>query len=211
MKYLLLLCAFVSITYANVDWISTDSHFTYAPASSWSILSVTGSSGCGSEFLLGPRNPGIVTFVFPQASTLFQWWGYQRSDGGKASICVDGATGSACSTANYFNASTDGSEPPRLLFSMTGLSNFPHTVIITNIADPTFNNQFGQLTVDRITISGTSAEGTPPLNAAGTTIIEVPMTFSYRIPLTLGGHSPPLNGLSFIFLFFLYYRSHVPA
>ncbi|EJU04521.1 acid protease [Dacryopinax primogenitus] len=174
---------------------STDHAVTYSPTSSWDILSTQGSTGCGSQFLLGPRDNGTVNFVFPQPSTTFQWWGYQRSDGGLAQLCID----DSCQQVSYYNASTDGTESPRLLSSITGLSNTVHTLTITNLQDPAVTN-FGQLTVDHFVVDGppnisARVRASAPTFAADTEITTLPLNFSYHVPLVLGGHQPPVNVL----------------
>ncbi|KZO95676.1 acid protease [Calocera viscosa TUFC12733] len=167
---------------------STDSHITYTPTSSWSLLVEPGSSGCGSEFLLGARDGGGVTFTFPYTSTSWSWWGYQRSDGGVAQVCVDGAN---CYDFSYYNASTNGSESPRLLATIVGMSNAVHTISFTNIKDPAVN-AYGQLTVDRFVLDSTNAAPTFPSNTA---IYTVPLSLAYHAPLILGGHSPAVEVL----------------
>ncbi|EJU04520.1 acid protease [Dacryopinax primogenitus] len=136
---------------------STDPRITYSPASSWDLLREPGSTGPGSYFLLGPRNNGVVTFTFPQPSTTFQWWGwgYQRSDGDVAQICIDGG---ACQEYSYYNASTNGSENPRLLANIDGLSNSIHMIVMTNIEDQSVN-AFGQMTVDRFILDNYEPSG----------------------------------------------------
>ncbi|KZO95678.1 acid protease [Calocera viscosa TUFC12733] len=173
---------------------STDSHITYSPASSWNLLGEPGSTGCGSQFLLGPRNNATVTFTFPQSSTSWQWWGYQRSDGGLAQVCVDGAN---CLDFSYYNASTNGSESPRLLATLSALPNTMHTITITNVEDPAVN-QYGQMTVDRFIIDGSnpaSAAAVAPTFPSDTVLATVPLNFSYHAPLVLGGHQPPVSVL----------------
>ncbi|EJT96505.1 acid protease, partial [Dacryopinax primogenitus] len=167
---------------------STDSVVSYSPSGSWFILDEPGSAGCGTEFLLGARSNGIVTFTFPAPSTTLQWWGFQRSDGGVAQVCVDNLP---CTQFSYKNASTNGSENPRLLANITGLTNKVHTVTITNVLD-TSVNAFGQLTVDRFVLSGSLPAPTFPSN---TFISSVPLGFAYHAPIILGGNKPALNVL----------------
>ncbi|KZT51843.1 hypothetical protein CALCODRAFT_112758 [Calocera cornea HHB12733] len=44
---------------------STDPHIVYEPAGSWNLLGEPGSTGCGSQFLLGARDNASVSFTFP--------------------------------------------------------------------------------------------------------------------------------------------------
>ncbi|EJU04492.1 acid protease [Dacryopinax primogenitus] len=167
---------------------STDSEVNYSPSSNWTLLAAPGSAGCGSEFLLGDRDNGVVTVTFPYPFTALQWWGYQRSDGGLAQLCIDSLP---CSQFSYNNASTNGTENPRLLANITGLSNGIHTLTITNVEDPSVK-AFGQLNVDRFVLSGSIPAPTFPSN---TFISSVPLGFAYHAPMILGGNTPALNVL----------------
>jgi hypothetical protein len=191
MKYLVSLLAFASLALADIDYLTYDSHFTFSPTSAWTLVAGNDASGCGAHWDFS--QPGTFTFTFPQASTTFKWWGWQFSapQGGQATLCLDGATsGTSCHTVNYLNATAV--DAPIVLLSLTGLSNSVHTVTVTNIA-ATQGGAFGFLTVDRVSLAGTVS---PPSFAQGTTIATVPMAFSYHVPLTLGGHTPQLEGLS---------------
>jgi hypothetical protein len=193
MKVILALLALSSVALANVDYTSTDSHFTYTPASEWDVIGYYGSEGCGTEFFMAD-SAATVTFVFPVASTFFQWYGYQKLNGGKATVCVDNAPASSCQTVSFWNATVGDTDPPRMLFQQTGLSNATHTVTITSIIDPMIND-YGQLTMDHITLAGTVsvAPSTPPVFPAGTFVSSVPINSNWMAPISLGGHSPALN------------------
>jgi hypothetical protein len=114
-----------------------------------------------------------------------------------ATVCLDGATGSACSTVNTTDVT---SSTPIVLFSLTGLSNTVHTITVTNIPDPSQGGALGFLTVDRFSLDTTT---TAPFFATGSTIATVPVEFSYHVPLTLGGHTPALEGSLPLFLIYV--------
>jgi hypothetical protein len=186
------------LAYCKVDWLSSDGRFfTYTPASNWTYTSnwtfywQEGGSGCGSSFFDGTN--GSFTFKFPTPSTTFSWWGFQQPYG-KASVCLDGATGNNCHVVDYSNATLPYGAPTFNLFSATGLSNVTHTVTVTNIPDPDNSDLWGVLSVDRITLDGAYAALPPPKFPSDTTIVTIPMASPYHVNVTLGGHSPALNG-----------------
>jgi hypothetical protein len=190
MKSLLYFLAFGSLALADIDFFSDDPSFTYSPTSAFTMVGDFGASGCGGQWDLFSQ-PASFTFKFPTSSTSFKWWGWKfpAGQGGQASVCLDGAKGSACATVNTTDIT---SSTPIVLFSLTGLSNTIHTVTVTNIPDPSQGDALGMLTVDHFSIDGTVS---PPSFAQGTTLATVPMEPTYHIPLTLGGHSPPLEGV----------------
>jgi hypothetical protein len=195
MKYILAFLALSSVAWADLDFTSDDPHFTYTPTSDWEIIPWTGSSGCGTEFLMG-NDAAVVSFTFPVVSTFVQWWGFQKNSVGSARICIDNAPTSECQVVSYYNATTGDADSPRMLVQQTGLTNATHTITITititNLIDPTFSTS-GQLTVDRITLAGTTYSP-PPIFPPESWVTTVEMASPYFVSLTLGGHSPPLNG-----------------
>jgi hypothetical protein len=195
MKRLLSLLAFASLALGDINYYTYDSHFSFTPSPSWVVVG-DGTTACeAGEWLFG--SDGSFTFVFPQASTSFKWWGWQFTSGtgGLASICFDGAVGSACQTLSTVNATAAVS--PVLLYSTSNLSNDVHTVTISNLPDPSQGGFEGFLTVDYVSLDGTVPN---PVFPEGTTITTVPMGI-YRIPVVLGGHEPALNGTLRVFYF----------
>jgi hypothetical protein len=194
MKSLGTLLVLAASVLANVDYLSTDSHFSYTPANQWTPTSLPGSSGCGSE-TLQTRISAVATFKFPAASTIMQLWGYQQNTEGAATICVDGQS---CQTINYFNTSITGTEPPALLLSLTGLSNAVHTVTITN-SNATEYHVYGILSIDRITLAGTAPPvlTVPPPFPANTFITNTPLYLPWTAGMYLGGHPPIMLSMSF--------------
>ena len=75
--------------------------------------------------------------------TFYEFWAYQRSDGGLYSITVDGGSPNQI---DAYNQTSTGNDPPVRLYSATGLSNTPHIVTITNELD-TRVNHYGQMNV----------------------------------------------------------------
>jgi hypothetical protein len=147
---------------------------TYSPTTGvWQLPAIGVGAGCGGQTAFGPADTGSFSFTFPQPSTSFEWFGFQSTNAGKATVCFDGATGSSCDTANFFNASIAAEGATSSLYRKTGLSNAIHTVIVTNIADPSNGNQFGPITLDKVSLSGSVT--LPPTFAPDTFLTEIPL------------------------------------
>jgi hypothetical protein len=138
-----------------LDFVSTDNFFSFTPTSQfgWTITGASGS-GCAGQSAFGPNSAASFTFNFPQPSTSFEWHGYQSEFSGKATVCFDGATGSACDTVSYFNATA--APGATSLYRKTGLSNAVHSVIVTNIIDSSHGNQYGEITMDKVVLDGSA-------------------------------------------------------
>jgi hypothetical protein len=182
MKGFLSLISFAPLALAlSVDYFPWNSGFTFEPSSSWHTVSSNGSSGCGegnasSQWLFG--GDGSFTFVFSQPSTSFKWWGWQfpTGSGGLASVCFDGATGSACHTVSSVNDTQSTEQPPVVLFSASGLPNVSHTVTITNLPDPSQGGSEIFLTVDHISLDGYNIIPTFPEGTTLTSVALKPMS-----------------------------------
>jgi hypothetical protein len=194
MKRFLSLLTFASFALADIDYyvFNDNQDFTFTPSSSWGMVADGTPSCAGGKWLL-TGGEGSFTFIFPQASTTFKWWGWQFGEGagGLASICFDGAVGSACQTLNTVNATA--ADAPVILYATSSLSNAVHSVTISNIPDPSQGGAENFLTVDRISLEGTVGN---PVFPEGTTLTTVPM-YIYKIPVVLGGHELPLTGIFF--------------
>jgi hypothetical protein len=182
MKSVFTLLALAATALANVDYPYYDSHFTFTPGDQW----------CGND-ILENAGPAQITFKFPQPSTIMQYWGYQQNTEGAATICIDGGS---CQTINYFNDSIIGTEPPRLLLSLTGLSNTTHTLTITN-SNATEYNVYGLLSVDHVTLAGSAAPASAlaPSFPAGSFIASTPLYLPFSAGIQLGGHPPVMIGM----------------
>jgi hypothetical protein len=77
----------------------------------------------------------------------FQFYGYQRSDGGVYSIRFD--NGPDFEEINVYNVSSTGNDHPVLLYTKLGLSNAIHTVTITNLYDAR-TSKYGQMNVSEL-------------------------------------------------------------
>ncbi|KAF9505119.1 hypothetical protein BS47DRAFT_1386039, partial [Hydnum rufescens UP504] len=101
----------------------------------------------------------------------FEYWAYQRSDGGNASISFDNGPEILL---DYYNSSNTGTDGPLLVYSTGTLSPEQHTVRIKNLFDVrgTLNLGYGQLNVDRFVIipvpGGATSTSTSP---SATTIL----------------------------------------
>lgn len=153
--------------------------------------------GCAAYF---GSNTDVFTFDFPSPSTTFEWWGYLTNDAGMAKVCFDFVTsGSGCHTVSYYSATANpNTDPPQLIFSITGLPNAIHFVKATNIADTDHGNAYGEISVDHFVIDGSPV--TVPTFPRNTFLTNIPtpsdLDHTYQVHLTLGGNSPPLNSQS---------------
>jgi hypothetical protein len=189
MRGFISLISFAQLAFAlSADYFTWNPGFTFEPASSWFSVSTTGASGCSAvvpaQWLF--NGDGSFTFVSPQPSESFKWWGWQfpTGTGGLASVCFDGATGSACHRVSNVNASA--APGPVVLFSASGLPNIAHTVTITDLPDPSQGGAENFLTVDHISLDFHN-----PTFPEGTTITSIPLkpvsdTPYYQASVTVG-------------------------
>ncbi|KZV89990.1 acid protease [Exidia glandulosa HHB12029] len=167
------------------------SSVTLDPPNSWTTVNANQAFSGGAEFLVANQAQGRVTFTFPTPSSTFEYWGYQRSGGGLASLSIDGG---AAVQIDFFGPGTTGNEPPLLFFSTSNLTNAIHTVVIQNLVDPRVGHA-DQLNVDKFVLHGPipSPRPTPPSFPSNTHLADGPVGFSYHAFLALGADSP-LNG-----------------
>ncbi|EJD42585.1 acid protease [Auricularia subglabra TFB-10046 SS5] len=168
---------------------SNDPSVSYQPADGWAGIGAPGAYGGTAQFLLSNDDQGVVTFKFPFKSSVFEFWGYERSDGGKYSLTIDGGDSVV---VNYDNPSSTGDDPPKKLYSRDDLSDDVHTIAITNLLDDRVG-RFGQMNIDHFVLNGVPAPPTAPTFPAGSWIAEAPLEFSYHVRISLGADSP-LNG-----------------
>ncbi|KZT51861.1 hypothetical protein CALCODRAFT_503006 [Calocera cornea HHB12733] len=158
----------------NTTVPSTTSGITYSPTDAWIPVAANGSTNGQSEFLIGDALNGgsnaFITYTFSQPATGFQYWGFQRSDGGLFSICFDcPPTYTLGDRIDALNKSTNGNEPPRLLYSKYDLSYAIHNVTIANLFDSraTIDNSttgaYGQMSLDRFVLI---TPATPPTTSS---------------------------------------------
>ncbi|KZT51858.1 hypothetical protein CALCODRAFT_558385 [Calocera cornea HHB12733] len=138
----------------------TDRGITYNPQDAWTINTVAGETATlfvGDE--TGLRN-GYITYTFDEPAFGFEYWGYQRPDGGLFSVCFDCPdeytdTGDPI---NFLNASANATDSSVLLYSNYELSYGIHNVTISNLVDAratyegNYPGGYGQLSVDRFVL-----------------------------------------------------------
>jgi len=143
----------------------------YLPLDSWVPVAANGATDGQGQFLLGDDANGLanssIRYTFSQPATGFEYWGWQRSDGGLFSICFDCAgLDPRGDRFDALNASTNGSEDPRLLYSNYGLTYAIHNVTVVNTDDPwaTIQNAtdggYGQMSLDRFVLVDPSSSAT---------------------------------------------------
>ncbi|EJD37929.1 acid protease [Auricularia subglabra TFB-10046 SS5] len=150
-----------------VYYSSSDPSVSYLPSDAFFTYNAPGGYDDKTHFLSdGKRCNTSITFVFPQPSATFKFYGYQRPDGGKYSITVDNEP---TTTVDYYNVTSGGDYGPLLIFSRAGLPNAQHTVRITNIFDARFGN-CGQSGIDHFEITGNRPRAIAPTFPEGSRI-----------------------------------------
>ncbi|KAF8314074.1 acid protease [Clavulina sp. PMI_390] len=189
----LLLSAFIASARAapSLAIDATSASFQFFPSGSWKEIAAPGAYGGTSRFLLAQANMGTILITLPSASSMFQLWGYQRSDGGLYSLSFDSGSPTQ---VDVYNATSTGTDPPRLLYSTTNLSNSIHTINITNLYDSR-TSKYGQMNMDHIVINSADSTSnlapTFPSNPAWTTET---IESAYHVKLALGANSPANGG-----------------
>ncbi|EJU02505.1 hypothetical protein DACRYDRAFT_116180 [Dacryopinax primogenitus] len=154
----------------NTTITSSSTGLTFVPAGAWVSLAAPGATNGQAKFDTGNAQDGLansyISYTFSQPATRFQFWAYQRSDGGLFSICFDcPATSTLGDRIDALNTTADGSDPPRLLYSKDDLSYAFHNVTILNLFDSRatiggqHNGGYGQINMDRFLLITPS---TPP-------------------------------------------------
>ncbi|KZO94275.1 hypothetical protein CALVIDRAFT_565922 [Calocera viscosa TUFC12733] len=167
----------------NTTVPSTTSGISYLPTDAWGPVQANGATNGQGEFLIGDALNGkadaFITYTFTQPATGFQYWGWQRSDGGLFSICFDcPPTYTLGDRVDALNTSTNGNEDPRLLYSKYDLSYAIHNLTIANLFDQratignSTNGGYGQMSLDRFVLITPSTppttSTTPPSSTSGT-------------------------------------------
>ncbi|EJU02503.1 hypothetical protein DACRYDRAFT_116178 [Dacryopinax primogenitus] len=202
----------------NTTIPSFDPTVSYQPSGTWSPVGIlNGSTGGRAMFDQGSL-PGYITYTFPQPATGFEYWGFQRSDHWLMSICFDcppGDTGGD-QVGTGLNITTNGSEPPRLLYSVYNLTYAIHNVSCTNLFDPRTSIKFptpsyGQMNLDHFVLvspttpptststSSTQPDGTATAGAGGSS-----SSGSHVGPI-VGGVLGGIAGLVILFLLFFFF------
>ncbi|KAF9517714.1 hypothetical protein BS47DRAFT_1389682 [Hydnum rufescens UP504] len=147
---------------------SRDSSIYYYPPGSWGYTNATdGFSKAGgfSVFVFVFQNNNEAEFVDPwrshppDATQTFEYWAYQRSDGGNASISFDNGP---ATVFDYYNGTSNGTDGPVLVYSTYSLSPEEHTVSIKNLFDArgTLDLGYGEMNVDHFVITPVSPNPT---------------------------------------------------
>ncbi|EJD51709.1 hypothetical protein AURDEDRAFT_111746 [Auricularia subglabra TFB-10046 SS5] len=144
-----LLCALLATASAalaaQVPIGVTNAAVTLAPAtdSSWTIIPSPGAFNSSGAFNINNTNVGTITIKAP-IPVGFEYWAYQRSDGGVLQITFDGAQ---ASRIDLYNKTSTGDDFPLKLFTVSGLENTAHTVVVSNLNDSRVAH-FGQANMD---------------------------------------------------------------
>ncbi|KZT51860.1 hypothetical protein CALCODRAFT_111914 [Calocera cornea HHB12733] len=182
----------------NTTVPSTDSSISYTPTSVWGIDIGPGAIG-GAAYFDNAFAAAFINYAASQPITGVEWWGYQRSDHGLASICFDcPATSTGGIRVDYLNTSTNGTESPRLLYSTYNLTYAIHNLTIANLFDtrtppPTTSGSFGQMSIDRFVLF---APSTPPSSSGPSSSSPASTGSDSAAPTAGAGTSNSNNGSS---------------
>ncbi|KZO94276.1 hypothetical protein CALVIDRAFT_565923 [Calocera viscosa TUFC12733] len=152
----------------NLTVPSADPSITYNPASVWGTNTAPGAIGGAARFDDNFAS-AFILYTFSQPATGLEYWGYQRSDHGLASICFDcPGTFTGGDRVDYLNTSTNGTENPRLLYSTYNLTYAIHNLTIANLFDSritpsTTTGAYGEMNIDRFVLV---SPATPPTSSA---------------------------------------------
>ncbi|KAF9515937.1 hypothetical protein BS47DRAFT_730530 [Hydnum rufescens UP504] len=135
---------------------SLNATITYTPDSSWGTYIAPGgfqteANTSVAVFSTKQTNLSAVNWTTPYPTVTFQWWGYQRSDGGNATVSIDD---SLVQVVDYYNKSSPGTAFPVLLYSVASLSPAVHRIYIRNQFDArgTFGSGYGEINVDHFVV-----------------------------------------------------------
>ncbi|KAF9512637.1 hypothetical protein BS47DRAFT_1049182 [Hydnum rufescens UP504] len=127
---------------------SQDFSIDYYPPTAWGYANATDgfSKVDGASvfmFVYQNASEAQVSWRTPNATQTFEYWAYQRSDGGNASISFDNGPEILF---DYYNSSNKGTDGPLLVYSTGTLSPEQHTVRIKNLFDVrgTLNLGYGE-------------------------------------------------------------------
>ncbi|KZT52957.1 hypothetical protein CALCODRAFT_520373 [Calocera cornea HHB12733] len=155
----------------------TDPSIDYEPAGEWALISGSGAAALGTynstyhfTGLSGNTSDpsssvaqATATYTFSVAASGFSWFGFQRSDAGLYTICIDcDGSNPMQATVDALNTTSTGNDPPIALYS-TSLDMGIHTVVISNQFDPR-HGSYGQITIDAFLLTGVSASGSGSTN-----------------------------------------------
>jgi len=148
---------------------------TYTPTDAWFQYPGPEAIDGDAEYLNGDNLNGransFIAYTFTQPATGLEYWGYQRSDGGNFSICFDcPPTYNLGYLIDALNTSTNGTQPPILLYAKYDLSYAVHNITIANLFDSraTINNNpngpggYGQMNLEHLLLI---APATPPTSS----------------------------------------------
>ncbi|KZV85227.1 hypothetical protein EXIGLDRAFT_726346 [Exidia glandulosa HHB12029] len=147
--------------------------WTLQPAdpTAWAVLAAPGVFNQTAHFAIKDADKAMATFAPPQPFVGFEFWGYQRSDGGIYMLTIDGKP---TARIDVYNKTAGPDDVPVLLYSNVHLERKHHIVQIQNLVDPRVHKA-GQFNIDHVVVTAaadaprTETEPTAPSTPAPST------------------------------------------
>ncbi|EJD35114.1 hypothetical protein AURDEDRAFT_117456 [Auricularia subglabra TFB-10046 SS5] len=141
----------------QIPFGSTNALWRMQPAdpSAWAVIKAPGVFNETAHFSIKDQDKAVATFMPPQSFVAFEFWGYQRSDGGLYMLSIDGKP---TERIDVYNKTAGADDAPVLLYKNVHLERKHHVVEIKNLVDPRVHKA-GQFNIDHVVIT---AAADPP-------------------------------------------------
>lgn len=141
----------------QIPYGSTNALWRLQPAdpAAWAVIEAPGVFNQTAHFAIKDQDKAVATFMPPQAFVGFEFWGYQRSDGGLYMLSIDGKP---TERIDVYNKTAGPDDAPVLLYRNVHLERKHHVVEIKNLVDPRVHKA-GQFNIDHVVIT---AAADPP-------------------------------------------------
>lgn len=179
----------------NIPYGPSNALWKLQPAdpTAWAVIDAPGVFNVTAHFAIKDQDKVIATFAAPQPYVGFEFWGYQRSDGGMYALLIDGVS---VGPIDVYNKTAGQNDPPVLLYKNNHLERKHHLVQLRNLVDSRVHKA-GQFNIDHVVITAaadaprTDTEPTQPAPTQPSTVIAAPVPSSDPVPPSQPDNSPP--------------------
>lgn len=133
-----------------------------ADSSAWKVTAAPGVFNVTAHFAVKDQDKVVATFKPPQPFVGFEFWGYQRADGGMYALLIDGVQ---VAPIDVYNKTAGAHDKPVLLYNTTHLERVHHVVQLRNLVDPR-THKAGEFNIDHVVIT---AAADAPRTESGST------------------------------------------